>query len=116
MHLDSIWAGLSKKASSEYQQYLRLSNHHVNEKYGHLEICPRILWKTMVESWVDNAVHLGNRHVICSVQGYTDCLGSRRRPLRHTVYTPDSYHLSDRKSIETEVRSIWPQKILIIIL
>ena len=38
---------------------IRLQNHSFDEKYGYMEICSRLLWKTLVEN------RMGNDPTIC---------------------------------------------------
>ena len=37
-----------------YKWYVGLQNNSVNEKHGYMEICPRLLRKTLVEDRMDN--------------------------------------------------------------
>ena len=40
--------------SKTYKRYVRLQNNSFEEKYGYMEICPRLLWKTLVENRMVN--------------------------------------------------------------
>ena len=42
-----------------YKQHVRIQNNSFNEKYGYMEICTRLLRKTLVEN------RMGNGYTIC---------------------------------------------------
>ena len=42
-----------------YKWYGGLQNNSINEKYGYMETCSRLLWKTLVEN------RMGNGYTIC---------------------------------------------------